>query len=152
MFEENEKKKKNNEADAAYLISAADNIEADRLTAALNDAHIPVIKKYEGIGSYMTIIAGNSRFGVNLYVPTELLENAKEIIAVVNGNIVSQIDENEINDDTAQADEAEYEEVSKSSKKINTFFGVYYLSDLIIYGLCGIIVVFCVVNLIFKFI
>ena len=151
MFEENEKKRKYNEEDAAYLISATDNIEADRLTAALHDAHIPVFQKYEGIGSYLTVIAGNSRFGVNLYVPKDLLENAKEIITVVNGNIVSQTDENEVYEDTAQVDETEVEEVSRSSKEVNTFFGNYYLSDLIIYGLCAVIVIFCVVSFILKF-
>jgi hypothetical protein len=151
MFEKNERKGKYSEEDAAYLVSVVDNTEADRLTAALNDAHIPVLRKYSEAGSAITVIMGDSVFGVDLYVPAELYEKAKEIIEVVNGNIISETDENNLNADNTEEDETEEEELKKS-KKIKTFFGDYYLSDLIIYGVCGAIVIFCLINLIFRFI
>lgn len=150
MFEENERKNKYNEEDAAYLISVVDNIEANRLSAALNDAKIPVLRKYTEAGSAITVIMGDSVFGIDLYVPKDLFEKAKEIIEVVNGDIVSQPDDDNSNPDDIIDEEDE--EQSDKTPKIKTFFGEYYLSDLIIYGICGAIVLFCIINLFFKFI
>lgn len=64
----------------AFLISTADSIEAGMIEALLTANDIPVLKKYRESGGYLKIVMGDSMFGVDLFVPAELLEKAVEII------------------------------------------------------------------------
>ena len=50
--------------------------DADLLT----DAGIPFLKKDRGGGTAMRIITGANRYGTDLYVPTERLEEAKQLL------------------------------------------------------------------------
>lgn len=65
----------------SFLIEVGDNIHADMLEAKLNAGGIPVLKKYKETGGYLSIYMGITSYGVDLYVPTKLLEKAKEIIS-----------------------------------------------------------------------
>lgn len=65
----------------AYLTSASNSIEADVLEALLESNGIPVLRKFREAGGYLEIYMGGSNFGVDLYVPSKLLETAKGIIS-----------------------------------------------------------------------
>lgn len=64
----------------AFLLSAVDSIEADMIESILRANDIPVMKKYRESGGYMKIVMGNSIYGVDLFVPEQLLDRATEII------------------------------------------------------------------------
>lgn len=64
----------------ALLTTAGDSIEAEIIEGLLNANGIPVLKKYSDVGGYMTIYAGTSFTGVDLYVPSRLLDKAKELL------------------------------------------------------------------------
>ncbi len=140
MFEENVKTAKYSEEDAAYLISVVDNTEADRISAALNDARIPVLRKYEEAGSAITVIMGDSVFGIDLYVPTELLDKAKDIVAVVNGDMIPDVDVDQPDEEISREDELQ---AGNSSSRLvcKTIFGVFFISDLVIYAIAAAILI-----------
>lgn len=64
----------------AFLISAANEMEASLLISKLNAYDIPVRKKYRESGDYLSIYMGSTPFGLDLNVPSKLLEKAREII------------------------------------------------------------------------
>lgn len=64
----------------AFLTSTGNGIEAQIIETLLNSNGIPVMKKYREAGDYLKIYMGGTNFGVDLYVPSKLLEKAKEII------------------------------------------------------------------------
>ena len=67
--------------DGAYLTTAENSIEADILESKLNAEGIPVIRRYGGAGNAMEIIMGTSITSpIDLYVPEEALEDARNII------------------------------------------------------------------------
>ncbi|MBP2651341.1 MAG: hypothetical protein H6Q74_2166 [Firmicutes bacterium] len=68
-------------AGGAYLTTAIDPIEAEIVLALLNSNGIPVLKKFRGPGGYLEIYMGTTIYGVDLYVPAELAEEARSIIA-----------------------------------------------------------------------
>jgi len=79
--------KENTENDTfVFLINVKDEIEYKLLEAKLKQASIPILKKYREAGGYLTILTGNPLFGIDIYVPSKLLETAKEIIKPYNEN------------------------------------------------------------------
>ncbi len=67
--------------DAPVLaIQAEDDLEADRIEAALKDSGIPVSRQYTGPNSFLKTVTGNSSGAVNLYVPKEQEEQAVEVL------------------------------------------------------------------------
>ena len=64
----------------ALLVSAADGMEAAMLEARLQSAGIPVLCKHRESGGYLDIYMGMSRFGVDLYVPADRLEEARDLL------------------------------------------------------------------------
>lgn len=81
MFERNEKKEWR---DGVYLATAKNSLEADILESKLRSEGIPMEKKYKGASNAMEIIMGNNvSFPIDLYVPEECLEDAKNIIVPV---------------------------------------------------------------------
>ena len=95
----------------AFLTSVGDLVEADIVIALLESEGIPVRKKHNLTGDYLEVFANITPFGIDLYVPPEELERAKELIAAP----VEITDE----DVFAGTDEAEAvpEEKSKSEKR-----------------------------------
>lgn len=69
------------EADTpVFLVSAADNFEADIIEAKLEAYGVPVLKKHRETGGYLQVYMGASPFGLDLYVPSKLLDKAREIL------------------------------------------------------------------------
>lgn len=89
----------------AFLTTASGSIEADILEALLNSNGIPVLKKFRESGGYMTVYAGVSIFGVDMYVPSRLLEKAREIIENENEKAVDE-SQQEITADEGQQENA----------------------------------------------
>jgi len=63
----------------AFLMSVPDDMEANIIESLLQSYDIPLLKKYRKSGGYMKIYMGMSNFGIDLYVPSRLLEKAKEL-------------------------------------------------------------------------
>ena len=69
----------------AFLCTLQDNAITAMLIAALKEQGIPAMKKTRGAGVYINIYTcgGFSNFDADIYVPSRLLEKAKEISAVI---------------------------------------------------------------------
>ena len=83
---EDKKKKKKSKVNLApegvsLLVTADDKIEADVLESKLVAYGIPVAREYRETGAYLTILLGNTAFCIDLFVPTDRLNEAKNIIA-----------------------------------------------------------------------
>lgn len=67
-----------------YLCTCNSTFEADLLESKLRSENIPCVKKYKGAGNYMEIFMGTDvMFPIDLYVPEECLEDAKNVIVAV---------------------------------------------------------------------
>ena len=64
-----------------YLRSVQSTIEADIVSALLESEGIPVHKKHNLTGDYLEVFANATIFGIDLYVPPQELEKAKEILS-----------------------------------------------------------------------
>jgi len=71
-------------ADWQYLITAANETEANVMSSILEGEGILVNAKPEGAGGYLQVYMGQTRFGVKIYVPKDCLDKAKEVIATYN--------------------------------------------------------------------
>ena len=79
-----EKKDPKEWRDGVYLCTAKDSFEADLLESKLRSEGIPSIKKFKGASNFLEIFMGsNSAFPIDIYVPEETLEDAKNIIVAV---------------------------------------------------------------------
>ena len=64
-----------------FLCTTKDSMEADILESKLRSEGIPCLKKYRGASNFLEIAMGqNTAFPIDLYVPEETLEDAKNII------------------------------------------------------------------------
>ena len=78
------KKKPEQWRGGVYLCTVYDSFQADILESKLRSEGIPCQKGYEGAGNYLEIFFGkNTSQGIDLYVPAECLEDAKNIIVPV---------------------------------------------------------------------
>jgi hypothetical protein len=68
------------DGEGAFLMTAVNSIEADLIEAILQTEGIPVLRKYKEAGDYMMVYMGRTIFGVDLYVPSPMLDKAREII------------------------------------------------------------------------
>ena len=67
--------------DGVYLCTASNSLEADILESKLHGEGIPRIRKYKGASNAMEIFMGQSMaFPIDIYVPEETLEDARNII------------------------------------------------------------------------
>lgn len=81
MFEKNDQKEWR---DGVYLCTAKDSFEADLLESKLRSEGIPSIKKFKGASNFLEIFMGsNSAYPIDIYVPEEALEDARNIIVPV---------------------------------------------------------------------
>lgn len=80
----------------AFLVSVGDSIEADMLEALLNANRIPVLKKYREAGDYLKIYMGGTNFGVDLYVPSQILGKAQEIVANNQGTFDGDLQDGDV--------------------------------------------------------
>ncbi|HHX13975.1 MAG TPA: hypothetical protein GX726_03355 [Clostridiales bacterium] len=66
---------------AEYLTTASDSLQADILESKLRGENIPVIRRYRGAGNALEIIMGSDMsYPIDLYVPAEYLEDARNVI------------------------------------------------------------------------
>ena len=79
-----EKKDQNEWRDGVYLCTAKNSFESDILESKLRSEGIPSIKKFRGASNFLEIFMGsNSAFPIDIYVPRDTLEDAKNIIVAV---------------------------------------------------------------------
>lgn len=85
MFTNNKNNKEKKEwRGGVYLTTAKTSLEADILESKLRSEGIPCLKKYKGPSNAVEIIMGsNFMFPIDLYVPEETLEDARNIIVAV---------------------------------------------------------------------
>ena len=70
--------------ETVLLCSITDDVNADILVAALKEEDIQPLVIKRGAGGYLTILMGMNAFGVDIYVPTDVIERAQLIF----GNIM----------------------------------------------------------------
>jgi hypothetical protein len=63
-----------------FLISVRDDMEAKIIEAKLNAYDVPILKKYKGLGSYLSVYMGSTVFGIDIYVPENLYEKSIDLI------------------------------------------------------------------------
>lgn len=79
-----EKKDQKEWRDGVYLCTAKNSFEADILESKLRSEGIPSIKKFKGASNFLEIFMGsNSAFPIEIFVPEETLEDAKNVIIAV---------------------------------------------------------------------
>jgi len=67
-----------------YLCTVKDSMEADIFESKLRSEGIPCIKKYRGASNFLEIAMGkNVAFPIEIFVPEETLEDARNIIVAV---------------------------------------------------------------------
>ncbi|MGI6204168.1 MAG: putative signal transducing protein [Anaerovoracaceae bacterium] len=67
-----------------YLTTATSSLQADILESKLAAEGIPCVKNYRGMANLMEVAIGtNSLDDIDIYVPEEDLERAKEVIVPV---------------------------------------------------------------------
>ncbi len=64
----------------AFLLSVNSSMEADMIESLLKANDIPVLRKYRESGGYMMIMMGGTIYGVDLFVPGDMLDKAREIV------------------------------------------------------------------------
>lgn len=70
--------------DGVYLCTARDSFEADLLESKLRSEGIPSIKRFKGASNFLEIFMGSSSaYPIDLYVPAETLEDARNVIVAV---------------------------------------------------------------------
>ena len=81
--------------DGVYLCTVNDSFQADLLESKLKGEGIPCVKKYEGASNYIEIFMGqNTTAPIELYVPEDSLEDAKNIIVPADLDDCEPIEEN----------------------------------------------------------
>ena len=68
------------EEPALLTVAMDTNAEADMLCSMLRAYDIPVLRRYEGDGSFGKVVLGTPGSGTPLYVPSSMLEDAKNLI------------------------------------------------------------------------
>lgn len=67
-----------------YLTTAQNSLQADILESKLRGEGIPAIRNYRGASNAMEIIMGsNTSYPIDIYVPEDTLEDAKNIIIAI---------------------------------------------------------------------
>ena len=62
------------------LLSNLNTIEAEIIIAKLKSYGIPVFKKSQGSGELMEIYTGTNMYGIDIYVPSDMVELAEELL------------------------------------------------------------------------
>ena len=79
-----EKKEGDEWRDGVYLTTVGDSMAADILESKLRGEGIPCVRRYQGAGNFMEIALGsNTITDIELFVPAEMLEDAKNVIVPV---------------------------------------------------------------------
>jgi len=107
-----EKKDQREWRDGVYLCTAKDSFEADILESKLRSEGISSIKKFKGASNFLEIFMGsNSAYPIDIYVPEETLEDAKNIIVAV------PLEDDEIPEDPVDAAPLSEEEQESKTER-----------------------------------
>lgn len=106
-----------------FLTSVAGDIQSELIESKLRSNGIPVLKKYRETGSYLSVLFGSSNLGINLYVPSVKLEDAKQIIECIE----------DINEDSEEIDN-----LNKSYQRKRRI-GAWFIIILLVPGLIGLL-------------
>ena len=120
----------------AFLVSAADNFEADILEGKLEAYGVPVMKQHKDAGGYLHIYMGASPFGIDLYVPSKLLEKAKEILESVPEVIE---DNSEFVQEELEEQQELHEESEKRKEKSRNWLFLLFVIPLLVYLIFNIL-------------
>lgn len=66
------------------LISNLNTMEAEIIVSKLQSYGIPVLKKTKGTGEIMEIYTGVNLYGIDIYVPSHVVDLAKELLKPIN--------------------------------------------------------------------
>ncbi len=96
--------------DVSHLTTVYDVAILGIIRGMLEDEQIPYLVRDRGIGQVVRLVTGQNGYGMDIYVPTEALEFAKGLIAGVEGETVTFVDDegNEIS--VEEAAEQVYED------------------------------------------
>ena len=70
----------------AFLTSVGD-LEYGIVESLLNAYDIPCVKKYKEAGGYLNVYMGSTKFGIDIFVPERLLQQAQELL---NANMLTE--------------------------------------------------------------
>ena len=80
--------------DGVYLCTVNTTMQADIIESKLRSENIPCVRNYRGAGNFMEIAMGSSiGSDIEIYVPEEALEDAKNIIVPIDLDDCSMPDE-----------------------------------------------------------
>ncbi len=72
----------------ALLTTVNNDMQANLIESLLVAYKIPVYKRYKESGAYMEVYMGMARFGVDIFVPSKLKQQALEILSSETENLV----------------------------------------------------------------
>jgi hypothetical protein len=70
------------DVELAFLLIANSNMEASMFKSFLEANDIPTVTRLKYTGSYLNILLGDTIMGVDLYVPVDCLDKARELVDV----------------------------------------------------------------------
>lgn len=85
---------------ASFLISVANELEANLIDSVLKAEGIPTLIKHKDIGAYLNIEMGMSNFGLDIFVPESLVERGKEVIKLEISGVTNKRDNSQKKDDS----------------------------------------------------
>lgn len=116
MFFKKKGQKTNQIEGQTLLLTASDDVEANIIESILKANEVPITKVYRDNGGFFAIVLGKSVLGIDVFVPMEMLEKAKEIL-----DSAQDIDDEEILADPSFNDESinmqNEDSLNKLSKK-----------------------------------
>lgn len=109
------------------LTTAADEMEAGVITSLLGSAGIASRCRNKGMGSYMGIVMGSNRFGIEIDVAEKDLELAKSLLEAD-----PMSDEEEVEEDTAECEESDGFEPMERKPVTPMFWGFLLVGLLLV--------------------
>ena len=85
---------KNSRDKAVFLQTSSTEIEADMTESLLRAYGIPVLRKYQQQDGYFKVAGGRAILGVDLYVPSSVLQQAQEILKAPHERVTAEMAEN----------------------------------------------------------
>ena len=64
----------------AFLVTVDDEAQASVVESLLHSFGIPTARNYKEAGSYVKVFTGTSAFGIDIYVPSHNLDQARDIM------------------------------------------------------------------------
>lgn len=115
----------------ALLLTVSEDVEANILESMLKASEIPVTKAYRSDGGFFSIVLGRSVLGVDIFVPEQMLDKAKEVL-----DSAKEIEDEDILSDPSFQDksvEEENEDILNNLSKKALWMGVSLIAIVLIY-------------------